>query len=239
MAADDPTSDAALLALEPSYAAAPDMPVAVIRAELAVLAGLARSHAEALSRIGVPPRTAGVLETFAERLGTLEAAWRTARNGPPLSDAELTLLLEAEALDAKLLAGGRWACRDDDDAQQELSRIADGSGLLDTVLDLRDHVGFWATHAIALARTDITRADLDRASALADALEPAALNEDDDAEAGRALELRNRCFWAADDAAKLVRDGGRYAFRLEPELASKFHSRFLTSAGPRPERRSG
>ena len=67
--------------------------------------------------------------------------------------------------------------------------------------------------------------------ALADALEPAAEKEDKDVDAAAALELRNRCFWSADKLAKEIREGGRYAFRLQPKIAAKFVSRYRLSAG--------
>jgi hypothetical protein len=138
-----------------------------------------------------------------------------------------------EALDAKLLAGGRWACRKDPAAQEELSRIAEGSGLEDTIQDLRDLLAFWTEHAAEIAHTDITKKDLARAEKLADELAGAAAHESSDVDAARTLDLRNRCFWAADELASDIREGGRYAFRNEPKIAAKFVSRYRTTAARR------
>lgn len=44
--------------------------------------------------------------------------------------------------------------------------------------------------------------------------------------AARAIELRNRVFWASDELAKEFREGGRYAFRGEPTVAAKLVSRY-------------
>ncbi|WP_438006552.1 hypothetical protein WME89_49615 [Sorangium sp. So ce321] len=229
----DPTSDDALLALDPAYAAGPDMPTSVAERELTSMARLAHAQQARLSKIGVTSDKVELLAHFARRLGALEKAWQRARGAVQLTSAQRKLRDEAEALDAKLVAGGRWGCRDDAAAQAELSRIADGSGLSDTIQDLRDLVEFWFDHEGALGVTDITTKDLERARALADALEEAAANEASDASAAHALELRNRCFWAADELAKEIREGGRYAFRDQPKIAARFVSRHRTTLNRR------
>ncbi|WP_437956879.1 hypothetical protein WME76_36740 [Sorangium sp. So ce119] len=225
----DATTDEALLALDPTYAAAPDMPVSVAERELTSLSRLAHAQQARFSRIGITADKVDLLARFARRLGALEKAWQRARGAVKLTAAQRKLRDEAEALDAKLVAGGRWGCRNDAAAQAELSRIADGSGLADTIQDLRDLVDFWSDHESALGVTDITRKDLERAIALADELAEAAANEASDASAAHALELRNRCFWAADELAKEIREGGRYAFRDQPRITARFVSRYRTS----------
>ncbi|WP_437278065.1 hypothetical protein WME90_43720 [Sorangium sp. So ce375] len=233
----DPTTDEALLALDPGYASPPDIPLSVAERELASLSRLAGAEQARLAKIGVTADKVDLLARFARRLGAIEKAWQKARGAVKLTSAQRRLRDEAEALDAKLLAGGRWGCRNDDAAQAELSRIADGSGLADTIQDLRDLVDFWADHEGALGVTDITSKDLSRASALADALEDAAANEASDASAAQALELRNRAFWAADELAREIREGGRYAFRDQPKLAAKFVSRYRASVKRRSHRK--
>jgi hypothetical protein len=155
-----------------------------------------------------------------------------------LTPTQRKLRDEAEALDAKLVAGGRWGCRKDPAAQEELSRIAEGSGLADTIQDLCDLGAFWSEHEAELGATDITKKDLARAEQLADALEDAAANEVSDVGAAHAMELRNRCFWAADELAKELREGGRYAFRDQPKIAAKFVSRYRASANRRSRRKA-
>ncbi|WP_434044173.1 MULTISPECIES: hypothetical protein [Sorangium] len=236
--AHDPASDEALLALGPTYAAAPDMPVSVAERELTSLSRLAHAQQARFARIGITADKVDLLARFARRLGALEKAWQKARGAVKLTAAQRKLRDEAEALDAKLVAGGRWGCRNDAAAQAELSRIADGSGLADTIQDLRDLVDFWSDHESALGVTDVTRKDLDRAIALADALEDAAANEASDASAAHALELRNRCFWAADELAKDVREGGRYAFRDQPKIAARFVSRHRATLNRRSRLKS-
>lgn len=225
----DPTTEEALLALGAEYVGYPDMPVGIAVAELGSLARLAKTREAALAKVGISGDTLDTLARFAVRLRTLEAAWQKARAAVKLTAAEKKLLVEAEALDAKLLAGGRWACRNDPDDQKELSRIAEGSDLADTTQDLRDLVAFWAVHPDELENTDITPKDIARATTLADKLELAAQKEASDVAAASAQDLRNRCFWAADALAKTVREGGRYALRLEPKLAARFVSRYRQS----------
>lgn len=229
----DPTSDAALLALSADYAGAPDIPVKVAQEELASLARLAKTAAGPLAKVGITAAQIETLQRFASRLGSLENAWQRARTGVTLTAVERRRLVEAEALDKQLLAGGRWALRKDAAAQAELGRIAEGSGLVDTIQDLRELVEFWTAHREALACTDITAKDLARATELAAALATAAAKEDANLQSGAALELRNRCFWAAAELAKEIREGGRYAYRLQPKTAAKFTSRYRAALSRR------
>ncbi|MCK6549693.1 hypothetical protein L6R52_27905, partial [Myxococcota bacterium] len=201
----DPTSEAALLALDPKMAVAPDMPVSVATREYASLARLAKSLAPDFVKIGISAEQIETLARFAKRLAALEARWQRARSAVFLSAKERKALEEAEALDNKFVAGGRWACRDDDEALAELERISAGSGLEDTLQDLRDELEFWRVHAEVLRFTDITAKDLKRAEQLVEALESAAQKEGGDVDAAAALDLRNRCFWAADKLARLIR----------------------------------
>ena len=120
--------------------------------------------------------------------------------------------------------------RNDAEAQTELDRIAEGSGLVDTVQDLKDLVAFWGKHSAERSYTAVTEKDLARAATLADDLEPAAGKEANHIDAAAAMDLRNRCFWAADNLAKEIREGGRYAFTLQPMIARKFVSRYRQSA---------
>ena len=232
-AAADPTSDAALLALSADYAGGPDMPVKVAQEELASLARLGKTAAGPLAKVGIAAAQIETLQRFATRLGSLETAWQRARTGVTLTAVERRRLVEAEELDKQLLAGGRWALRKDSEAQAELGRIAEGSGLADTIQDLRALVEFWTTHREALPLTDITAKDLARATELAAALSTAAAKEDASVQAGAAQELRNRCFWAADELAREIREGGRYAYRLQPKTAAKFTSRYRATVGRR------
>jgi hypothetical protein len=195
-------------------------------------------RAKDLSAVGINASKIQTLGRFATRLKQLETSWQRARRGAHLTSAEREHLAEAETLEAKLVAAGRWACRNDKDAQQELSRIAEGSGLADTVEDLSALVQFWSDHEDALGQTKITKKDLTRARKLIAALEPAVEKEDQDAGAAAALELRNRGFWADDDLAKEIREGGRYAFNDQPKLAAKFVSRYRTSMVRRSRRKA-
>lgn len=234
----DPSSDEALRALSPDYADAPDMPIKVAQQELADLARLAEKAAGPLAKVGITRLQIESLRRFATRLVALEGRWQRARASIPLATADRRRLAEAEALDAKLLAGGRWALRHDAKAQEELSRIAEGSGLTDTTQDLQDLVAFWTAHEKERSSTDIRPQDLKRATELADTLATAADKEARNLDAASALELRNRCFWAADALAKELREGGRYAYRLQPKLAAQFSSRYRTAINRRAHRKS-
>jgi hypothetical protein len=235
----DPTTDDALLALPLSSAEPPDIPVEVARRELASLARLAKLCAADLARVGIPLATIDLATRFAAVLSRKQKVWERARKAVALKAADRKLLEEAERLDAKLVAGGRWALRRDPAAQAELTRIAEGSGLVDTLQDLRDLQDFWAEHAEHRSKTLITEQDLARAATLVDKLEPAAQKEAADVEATRALDLRNRAFWAAHELAQDLRDAGRYAYAATPKLAAKFTSRYRTTAVKRTRGKKG
>jgi hypothetical protein len=232
----DPVSDDVLRGLPVEYAAAPDMPSAIHSREVASLARLAKAQQARLRAVGIGPAVIDQLARFSRRLVVLERDWQKARKAVHLTPAERKLLAEAEALDNKLVAGGRWGLRKDPDALEELARIAEGSGLVDTVQDLVDGVALWDGRDAERAQTDVTDEDLARAAELAELLGPAAEKEGADVDAAAALELRNRCFWAADELANDVRQGGRYAFRLQPKMAAKFVSRYRTAAYRRGRR---
>jgi hypothetical protein len=235
----DPTTDAALLALPLSSAAPPDIPVEVARQELASLARLAKLCATDLAKVGISLATIDLAARFAAMLARKQKAWDRARKAVTLKAADRKLLEEAELLDAKLVAGGRWALRRDPAAQAELTRIAEGSGLLDTLQDLRDLQAFWDEHAEHRSKTLITDKDLARAGTLVDKLESAAEKEAADVEATRALDLRNRAFWAAHELAQDIRDAGRYAYAGNPKLAAKFTSRYRSTAVKRTRGKQG
>jgi hypothetical protein len=225
----DPTSDEALLALPQTYAEPPDIPVDAAHRELASLVRLAKLCAADLAKVGISSETIDLAARFAVTLDRAQKSWLRARQGVVLKPTERKLLEEAERLDAKLVAGGRWALRRDPVALAELGRIAEGSGLHDTVQDLRDLEEFWREHAEYLAHTLITKDDLARAGVLIDKLEPAAKKESADVDAARALDLRNRAFWAAHELAREIREGGRYAYADNTKLAAKFTSRYRTA----------
>jgi hypothetical protein len=226
----DPTSDAALLSLAASFADPPDIPVDVAHRELASLVRLAKLCATDLAKVGITAETIELAARFAAVLASKQKAWLRARQGVALTAAERKLLEEAERLDAKLVAGGRWALRRDPAALAELGRIAEGSGLVDTIADLRDLQAFWHEHAEHLGRTLITPKDLARAAVLVGKLGSATEKESANVDAARALDLRNRAFWAAHALAQDIREGGRYTYATTPKLAAKFTSRYRTAA---------
>jgi hypothetical protein len=57
-------------------------------------------------------------------------------------------------------------------------------------------------------------------------------------DAALAFELRNRTFWAADQLAAEIRQGGRYAFRDTPKIAARFVSHYRTALVRRSRRKA-
>lgn len=82
-------------------------------------------------------------------------------------------------------------------------------------------------------KTDITNQDLDAPPSWRRRSTTPPPKQESNVDAASAQELRNRCFWATDELAKEIREGGRYAFRAEPMTAAKFVSRYRASVARR------
>jgi hypothetical protein len=218
-----PKTDDALFAAPTTYADAPDMPVDVAIREWRQLASVARKLQGPLGKIGLDKTSATTLGSFADDLDARERHWQKTRPSP---GKVKKLRAEAETLKRSLLAAGEWALRDDEDGLDELARIREGTGLVDTLNDLRDLAAFWKTNASSLSKTRLKSADVARAPALATELGTLADEEHANTDAAQALELRNRCFWSGDAAAKEIRKAGRYAFHDQPKVAARFSSRY-------------
>lgn len=218
-----PASEEALLAAPAAYAAPPDMPVDVAIREWRQLASVARKLQATLGKIGLEKSSAATLAALADALDTRERAWQKTR---PSTGKVKKLRSEAETLKRSMLAAGEWALRDDNGALEELARIREGTGLVDTLNDLRELAAFWKTHASALSKTRLKSTDVVRAPALASELGTLADEEHANTDAAQALELRNRCFWTGDALAKEIRKAGRYAFHDQPKIAARFSSRY-------------
>lgn len=233
----DGQREATLLLLPSSYAETPDIPVDVAAAEIAGLYKLAKKESRTLVKFGITGKQIEALGALGKELVERQRAWVTARDGGASAQSK-TLRQEAELLKRRLLAAGEWALRHDDDALRELARIREGSGLPDTIEDLYHLASFWTKHAHAMHETKLGATDVKRAAALAAELREIAGEEVSNLQASRALELRNRCFWAATTAASEIRLGGRYAFSDEPKVAARFASRYRQGhrrhAAPKP-----
>lgn len=221
----DAKRDAALLLLPSSFAEMPDIPVEIAMAEMAALYKLAKKEARTLGRFGIGVKVIEELGAFGKELGERQRAWITQRDHAASPEGK-ALRDEADTLRSKMLAAGEWALRHDDSALQELARIREGSGLPDTIEDLYQLAGFWTKHASALKETRLSHHDVTRAAALATELHDVAGEEVSNLTIARALELRNRCFWAATAAANEIRQAGRYAFSDQPKVAARFASRY-------------
>jgi len=218
-----PTTDEALLAAPTTYAEPPDMPVDVAIREWRQLASVARKLQGPLGKIGLDKSSAATLAALADDLDARERGWQKTR---PSTGKVKKLRAEAETLKRSMLAAGEWALRDDEGALEELARIREGTGLVDTLNDLRDLASFWKTHASSLSKTRLKATDVTRAPALASELGTLADEEHANTDAAQALELRNRCFWSADAIANEIRKAGRYAFHDQPKIAARFSSRY-------------
>ncbi len=234
----DPKREAALLLLPSSYADTPDIPVEIAVTEIGTLYKLAKKESKTLGRFGIGSKQIEELGSLGKELQERQRAWITARDHSASSDKK-TLRQEAELLKSKMLAAGEWALRHDDEALRELARIREGSGLPDTIEDLYHLANFWTKHAPILKETKLVPADVKRSSALAAELHDVAGEEVSNMTASRALELRNRCFWAATAAAGEIRQGGRYAFSDQPKMASRFASRYRQTKNRRSRNTNG
>jgi hypothetical protein len=218
----------------------PPIPAANLIAEGHALAKVATKYAEALRKVGLDAKLARSLADRAELLASAQSDLAITRAN---RRTKREVALEAEAIAARrdMVADGRYALRNDAEAQAALDRVQEGEGLDDLIQDLRDLATFHRTHARALAKIGVKGAGkATRAEELAAELSAAvsarrAGNEEESA----ALDLRNRAATYLVLAMREVREAGAYAFRSKPDVAARFRGAYAAQHRSRSTKPNG
>ncbi len=207
---------------------APSIPVDRLVAEAKLLARAADKRLPALKKVGLDPKLVASLEERAAALSEAQSAL-TLQRGAQRTKAEIALEKDAVALRSQMVADGRYALRDDDDAQGVLDAIQEGEGLDDLVQDLRELSSFAAANKAALAKVGVkANENAARATKLAAGLETLVLarRDGDNAESHDARDLRDRAATHLAHAVSEIRAAGTYAFRTDESAAQKFRSAY-------------
>ncbi len=224
----------AILALPAASVSPPQIPVYHLLGEARALEKVATKYAAELRRVGVDKP---LIESVAARSDALSNAQGELALVRKSKRTKTELQLEQASIELRrdMIADGRYALRDDADAQATLTHVQEGEGLDDLVQDLRDMSGFHRQYASALAKVGVNAAaKAKKATELAGALS--------DALAGRrtggvderaAIDLRNRAATYLTTAMREIREAGAYAFRATPEIASRFRGTYVAHHRPR------
>jgi len=217
-----------LLALDASYEAPIDLPVAVILQDAKEIQGLLKKLGKRLlERSRLDEALLADLPERAARLNAAELRWTSVRK-LQLPTQRKKLRQQAEELRSDTIAALRHFTAEDATTQARLNRIVEGSGLADLIDDLKKLAPLVDKHQAQLRRATLPENTSGRLASLASALEEA--TEDESAErigtdeARQALALRNRAYWHLRGATDEIRECARYAFRNEPELSKLFRS---------------
>lgn len=216
----------------------PPIPADRLFGEAAALADTAARHADELASAGLDRALVKGLAVRAQAFSEAQAHLLNVR-GLKRSEAEVALEERGVELRADLVAAGRFALRDNADAQKVLDLVQEGEGLDDLVQDLKTLAVFVDKHRDALARIGVEPpAAAARARKIASELGAhLAGRRAVDGDEAAALDMRNRAstyLWAA---MVEVRAAGAYVFRKDPRVLARFRSAY--NAQHRPKRRPG
>jgi hypothetical protein len=206
----------------------PPIPVDRLVGEAKLLAKAAEKRLAGLKKVGLDAKLVSGLEDRASALADAQAELTLAR-GAKRTKAEVALERDAIALRSQMVADGRYALRDDEDAQAALDAIQEGEGLDDLVQDLRALATFQTEHAAALSKIGVkAKGNAASANKVADGLEALVLarRSGDDQASAEARDLRDRAATHLFHAMSEVRAAGTYAFRDDPAAVQKFRSAY-------------
>ena len=218
-----------LLATPAAAVRAPDLPVAVTLQEGHDLLTLAERESvwQSLVAVGVE---LGRREQLRLMLGALRAAesnWVVMRDRRK-SETQTQLETAADTLRGAILVAARWSLRGDDKALATLAAISEGEGVADLAQDLSDLAELCERNLTAFERDQSfdAPARIAEARTLYAQLAASTSKERLDTEQTRAIDLRNRAFTELDGIMDELREAGRYAFRDQDDLRSRFASAY-------------
>jgi hypothetical protein len=214
-------------ALDLSTVKPPSIPVDRLLGEARALAKVASAQATALAKVGVGKSVVASLTPRIDALADAQTSLVMSR-GKSRTKEEIAFEKEATELRSDMVADGRFALRDNPDAQSALDAIQEGDGLDDLVQDLKDLGGFFTKYASALGKVASDHAKKKaRATVLAKSLESLVTDRRaSDAQGTVEKDLRDRCATLLEETMSEVRSAGVYAFRKNPETQVKFRSSY-------------
>jgi hypothetical protein len=232
-----PKARAELPKMSPADVRPPPIPVYHLLGEARALDKIAHKYGKELRRVGIASSLLASLSERTDLLSHLQGELALVRKSRR-SKQEIAQEADAIELRRDMIADGRYALRDDADAQATLDHVQEGEGLDDLVQDLRDMAAFHTQHKAVLSKIGVkAEARAKAARALAEALgETLAGRRTGDVEEKTALDLRNRASTSLVGAMREIRAAGIYALRKDPDLVGRFRGTYFAKhrAGKKP-----
>jgi chaperonin cofactor prefoldin len=215
---------AALLALDPSFAANIDRPVADIVQEARELEAVLDKVAKKLVKHSrLDKAIASSLAARRAALDAAEALW-TEHRVAALDKSQKATREKAEALKQDMIQALRHFLEEDEQVQKRVDDIIPGTDLADLVDDLKKLAALVDEHAAALKKADLPAQAAKSARDFAEALSVGAAERAASADGAEAKELRNRAYWWLRGAMDEIRSAGRYVFRDDPKMLKVFRA---------------
>jgi hypothetical protein len=228
-----------IMNIPPEEVRSPDFPVPTALQEAQDLLHFVRAsrvHA-ALVRVGQAPDFVADLEQRLAAAREAQSEWVTVRDSTKPTEL-VELEARAASLRSDVVAAARFNLRNDRLAQTTLSSITNGDGVADLIQDLFDLAALVEKHTVSFEADQSfdAEASVAQARGLAQALSSRVSSERTDSESLASRVLRDRAFTYLDDFVSEVRSAGRYAFRNEPSVLTRFTSEYLRRRRRRTQR---
>lgn len=219
-----------LYEIDPVDVTVPNLPMAVALQESHDLATLTAKPEvrNALLMVGVLPEDLDRLSKVVDATRQAQSDWVVARDR---TKPESQKILEEQVYEHRneMLAACRWNLRKDRVGMAIVSSISEGEGIEDAIQDLRDLSGLVESRTAAFNadKTFDVKDAVNRANTLANNTEKGLSQVRLTNEQSKTKDLRDRSYTHLADAVSNIREAGRYAYRTNPEMFSKFASDYL------------
>lgn len=220
----------ALQALPDEDIDTPDLPMAVALQEAHdVYALIAKEPVRGtLLKVGVAPEAIDNLRKAVNATRIAQSQWVVVRDNRK-DEAQRAREQAGYKLRSLLVAACRWNLRSHRVAMATLQGILEGEGVDDLIQDLNDLAELVENHADAFSRDKSfeARAEIENARNLAAELEAGVSAERLGSTREQAKQIRDRAYSYLDDQVTELREAGRYAYRDDAKMRTRFYSEYL------------
>ncbi len=218
-----------LLAIQAADVIEPEIPFAIAAQEWADLATVVGAPAvrEKLLSVSLSATVLDTLERDIDAARAAQSEWMELRDRSK-SQGLRNLEEKGYALRQNLLQSCRWNLRHNRIALATLTAIAEGEGVADLIQDLLDLAHLIEKQAAVFAgdQTFNAQTAVQEARSVAGDLQAGTAAAKLTTEQTAAKDLRDRAYTYTADRVSQVRMAGRYVFRNDPAMASKFASAY-------------
>lgn len=219
-----------LEAMTPDSIEGPRLPMATALQEAHDLLALVSNEDvwNRLTAVGLQPNARERLKSLISATRVAQSQWTVIRDRAK-SQAQQEREVQAEALRSDILAACRWSLRDDRVAIGTIGAISEGEGVADLIQDLNDLAALLDSRRAAFEADKTFDAATKSEEARSKAAELQAGTSLDRLSTNQidARSTRDRAFSLLASLVADVREAGRYAFRNEEAIRTRFLSAYL------------